>query len=47
MLYDLIIIGSGYWTFISNLCTKAKLENIIIEKMPMSGGQVMSTEQSR
>lgn len=46
MIYDLIIIGSGPAGLSAVIyAQRAKLNAIVIEKMPMSGGQIMNTEQ--
>lgn len=46
MVYDLIIIGSGPAGLSAVIyAQRAKFDALVIEKMPMSGGQVLSTEQ--
>lgn len=46
MVYDLIIIGSGPAGLSAVIyAQRAKLNAIVLEKMPMSGGQVLSTEE--
>lgn len=44
MIYDVIIIGSGPAGLAAALYGKrAKLETLVIESMPMSGGQILNT----
>lgn len=46
MIYDIIIIGSGPAGLSSVIyAQRAMLKALVIEKMPMSGGQVLNTEQ--
>lgn len=46
MIYDIIIIGSGPAGLSSVIyAQRAELNALVIEKMPMSGGQVLSTEE--
>ncbi len=46
MIYDLVIIGSGPAGLSAVIyAQRAKLNAIVIEKLPMSGGQVLSTER--
>lgn len=46
MIYDIIIIGSGPAGLSSVIyAQRAELNALVIEKMPMSGGQVLTTEQ--
>lgn len=46
MIYDVIIIGSGPAGLSAVIyAERAKLNALVIEKMPMSGGQVLSTER--
>ena len=44
MLYDVIIIGSGPAGLSAAIyAERAKLKTLVLEKAPMSGGQILNT----